>query len=90
MVQFCCLTLYVANLPGIKYINGIVFGLAEVLAMPFTGFLMTRFNDITAFRVCYFTGVCGVIVLISFAGSSWLPFIGVTLLNMSIGGWFNC
>ena len=89
MVQYCSTSLYVARLPGSKYVNGIVFGISEVFAMVFSGFLMGHFHDITAFRICYLIGALGYILLLSFPDCTWLPFFGITLLNMSIGGWFN-
>ena len=71
------------------YVNGIIFGLGEVMSMVLSGFLMQRMMDVTAFRVCYLMGVVGYGPLISFPDSVWLPYFGILLLVLSIGGWIN-
>lgn len=89
MVQYCTSSLYLAKIPGDIYFNGIIFGVGEVFAMIFSGFLMSHLLDVTAFRVCYFLGALGYAILIAFAESSWLPYFGILLVITSVGGWFN-
>ena len=57
--------------------------------MVLTNFLMNNFHDLTAFRVIYGLGACAYFLLIFFSESVWVPYTGIMLLNMSIGGWFN-
>jgi len=52
------LTTYnVANLGGNKFINGLIFGLAEMFSSIFAGVLMSYVSPFTAFRVCALTSV---------------------------------
>ena len=67
MVQYCVASLYVAKLPGNRYVNGVIFGCGEVFAMIFSNFLMNNLMDITAFRVTYTCGLVSYITLIFFA-----------------------
>mmetsp|Transcript_15714 Transcript_15714/g.19756 ORF Transcript_15714/g.19756 Transcript_15714/m.19756 type:complete len:190 (-) Transcript_15714:288-857(-) len=89
MVQYCSASLYLAKIPGNRYVNGIVFGVGEVFAMVFSSFLMSRLLDTTAFRVIYFIGLAGYMILIFCAESVWLPYLGILMLITSVGGWFN-
>ena len=89
MIQYCSASLYLASISGNKYVNGICFGAAEVFTMVLTNYLMNNFHDLTAFRVIYGLGACAYFLLIFFSESVWVPYAGIMLLNMSIGGWFN-
>lgn len=89
MVQYCSASLYLAKIPGNRYVNGIVFGCGEVWAMCFSSYLMNRLHDITAYRLVYFIGLCGYSTLILFPESVWLPYVGILLVITSIGGLFN-
>ena len=89
MIQFCAVALLLASLPGNKFVNGIVFGAAEVGGMIVSQVLMDNLYDLTAFAVIYFTGALGYLLLIFFPGSSWTPYLGVLLSNASIGSWLN-
>ena len=89
MVQYCGSSLYLAHLPGNKYINGIVFGIGECSAMVFSNYLMNRFMDTTAFTVVYFFGLFGYSILVFAAESVWMPYFGIFMLILSVGGWFN-
>lgn len=89
MVQYCAASLYLAKIPGNKYVNGIIFGTGECLAMAFSNFLMQKFLDTTAFAIVYFFGLVGYLILIFCAESLWLPYLGLFVLLLSVGGWFN-
>jgi len=81
--------LYVATLPGNRYVNGIIFGCGEVFAMIFSNFLMNNLLDINAFRVAYSCGFVSYTILIVFRDSAMLTYFANVLMITSIGGWFN-
>ena len=83
------MALLLASLPGNKFVVGIVFGAAEVGGMILSQVLMDNLYDLTAFAIVYFAGIMGYLILIFFPASSWLPYLGVLLLNASIGSWLN-
>ena len=89
MIQYCVASLYVAKLPGNRYINGIIFGCGEVFAMIFSSFLMNNLIDINAFRIVYSCGLTSYLTLILFPGSVALTYLANVLLITSVGGWFN-
>lgn len=90
MVQYCVASLYVAKLPGNRYLNGIIFGCGEVFAMVFSNFLMNNLMDMTAFYVAYSCGLVSYLLLIFLAASSpMLTYFANVLLITSIGSWFN-
>lgn len=90
MIQYCVASLYVAKLPGNRYVNGVLLGSGEVFAMIFSNFLMNNLLDINAFRVAYSCGLVSYLTLIFFAEkSAILVYIANVLLITSIGGWFN-
>ena len=90
MVQYCVASLFVARLPGNKYVNGIIFGIGEVLGHQFSGMLMNRFRDMTAFKMIYVTGLLSYSILIMFPNSELLTYLANVMLITSVGGWFNC
>ena len=89
MVQYCVASLFVAKLPGNRYVNGIIFGCGECFAMIFSDFLMNRFMDLTAFYIVYACGLTSYLTLIFFPNSAGLTYIANVLLITSVGGWFN-
>ena len=89
MVQYCVASLFVARLPGNKYVNGIIFGIGEVLGHQFSGMLMNRFRDMTAFKMVYVTGLLSYAILIMFPNSELLTYLANVMLITSVGGWFN-
>lgn len=89
MIQYCVASLYVAKLPGNRYVNGIFFGCGEVFAMIFSQFLMENFMDMTAFRIVYSFGLVSYLTLIFFPDSVMLTYFANVLLITGIGGWFN-
>lgn len=90
MMQYCVASLYIAKLPGNRFLNGIIFGCGEVFAMLFSQVLMNNLMDMTAFYVCYGCGLTSYLTLIFFSESSdMLTYLANILLITGIGGWFN-
>ena len=89
MVQYCVAALSLSKLPGNMFVNGIIFGFSECLAMVFSSFLMSHLLDVTAFRLCYLCGIFGYIILSFFPDDVWLPYLGNVMLITSVSGWFN-
>ena len=89
IVQKNSALLYLVKMPGNMFINGIIWGCGEVFAMFFSGWLMGRMHDVTAFRVVYLIGAIGYSILIFFSDSEYLPYFGLLMLITSTGGWVN-
>ena len=90
MIQYCTANLYVASLPGNRYVNGMIFGGGEMFSMLFSNFLMNNMLDMTAFRIVYMCGLVSFLMLIFLAESSLLvTYLSNLLLITSIGGWNN-
>ena len=90
-MQHATIQLFIAKMPGNKFYNGILFGVAECLAMVFSNVLLDYLPDITAFRLVYFTGVVSYLLLI-FLHEEAQPLIVHTapvLCIASIGGMQN-
>ena len=89
MCQYCTNSLYLAKLPGNRYINGIIFGCGEIFAMVFSQFLMNTLPDMTAFRVCYTLGLLSYLSLTFFTESYLMTYVANIMVITSVGGWFN-
>jgi len=63
-LQHSAVQLFVAKFPGNKFFNGVLFGVAEVLAMLFSNLLLIYLQDIVAFRIVFFAGVISYITLV--------------------------
>jgi len=66
MIQYCVASLYVASLPGNRYVNGMILGCSEVWGMFFSNILMNNLLDITSYRIGYFIGLTSYLILIIF------------------------
>ena len=77
-------------MPGNRFYNGILFGLAEVLAMIVSNFLLIYLYDITAFRLVFTMSVLCYITLIFCEGwSPLLDHVATFMIILCIGGWLN-
>ena len=89
MVQYCVNSLFVASLPGNRYVNGIIFGVGECWAMIFSQILMDRLSDMNTFYTVYGIGLVSYLTLIFFPDSGTLAYIANVMTITSVGGWFN-
>lgn len=79
-----------AKLPGNKFYNGILFGIAESFAMIVSNMLLLYLHDMVAFRLVFATGVLSYVMLIFSEYMSWfMTYVANVLLIVSIGGWLN-
>ena len=85
--------LFIAQFPGDKFANGILFGAAEVLSMLFSNMLLIYLDDIVAFRIVFCGNVLSygiMLFLVKKKGLDPLIDIAVMLCLMgSIGSWAN-
>ena len=90
-LQHSTIQLFIAKMPGNKFYNGILFGLAECLAMLISNVLLLYFDDIYAFRIVFFVGVTSYLLLfyIDEEMSPFLAHLSTVMLIVSIGGWLN-
>ena len=66
MIQYLSIQLYISLVPGNKFTNGILFGLAEIFGMALSQVLVTKFNDMTAFYITVAMGEIGYFIFILF------------------------
>ena len=46
-------TLYIAQLPGDKFVNGMLFGISEVVSVLISGWMMRNYSDMTVMKVIF-------------------------------------
>jgi len=88
-VQFSVISLYLARLPGNRFVNGIIFGFGDCFAIVFSQYLMNNMMDMTAFYVCYALGLVSYLALIFFSHINAVTYVANLLIVTSMGGWFN-
>ena len=93
-MQHTTVRLFIVKLPGDKFMNGILFGVAEVLSMIFSNLLLIYIDDILAFWIVFSSGIVSyvLVVYIEYQNGSVDSFfeIAATLSLMgSIGSWVN-
>ncbi len=78
-------------MPGNKFYNGILFGLAECAAMLISNLLLLYMDDIVAFKLVFFIGVTSYLLLVYIDEemSPFLAHLATGMLIISIGGWLN-
>ena len=86
--------LFIAQFPGNKFANGILFGTAEVLSMLFSNILLLYLDDMVAFRIVFTFGILSYLLLIyceyeRLTVNPWLTNIATLSLMGSIGSWVN-
>jgi len=88
--QHSTIQLFIAKMPGNKFYNGILFGLAESLAMVVSNLLLLYLDDMLAFRIVFSCGIVSYIALVLCeTASPLLAHFSTVLLIISIGGWLN-
>ena len=90
-LQHSTIQLFIAKLPGNKFVNGILFGVAESTAMVFSNLLLLYLDDMVALRIVFVAGIASYIVLILFHEED-SPFVvhsAIVTLIGSIGSWLN-
>ena len=88
-IQYATIALYVAKLPGNKFYNGILFGVAEVFSMFFSNHLMQECSDISVFNILCSFGAVSYAILLLFPFEGLHIYIANFLLVSCAGGWFN-
>ena len=66
IVQYLSIGLYISLVPGNKFTNGILFGLAEIFGMVLSQILVSNLNDLAAFYITVIMGEIGYIIFIPF------------------------
>ena len=56
LVQYLSISLYISLVPGNKFTNGILFGVAEIFGMGLSQVLVSKFNDMTALYISVVIG----------------------------------
>jgi hypothetical protein len=90
-LQHTTIQLFIAKMPGNKFVNGILFGVAEALAMVFSNLLLLYLDDMVALRIVFVSGILSYIVLIV-CHEEFNPFMvhsAIIILIGSIGSWLN-
>lgn len=93
-LQHSTLQLFVAKLPGNKFYNGVLFGVAEVLSMLLSNMLLIYLEDIVAFKIVFLVGLFSYITLIVCSeidqlNLPWLSYTAILTLIGSIGAMLN-
>lgn len=86
-LQHSSIQLNIAKMPGNKFYNGILFGLAEALAMIVSNLLLLYLDDMLAFKVVFSCGIISYIALVFCEPDNHLlAHLSTVLLMVSIGG----
>lgn len=93
-MQHTTVRLFIAQFPGNKFANGILFGTAEVFSMLFSNILLLYLDDMVAFRIVFTFGILSYLLLIyceyeRLTVNPWLTNIATLSLMGSIGSWVN-
>ena len=93
-LQHSTLQLFVAKLPGNKFYNGVLFGVAEVLSMLLSNMLLIYLEDIVAFKIVFLVGLFSYFTLIVCSeidqlNLPWLSYTAILTLIGSIGAMLN-
>ena len=56
LIQYLSTSLYISLVPGNKFTNGILFGIAEIFGMGLSQVLVSKFNDMTALYISVVIG----------------------------------
>jgi hypothetical protein len=89
MMQYCSVSLLCAVLPGNRFANGILFGIAESIAQFYSSFLMNNMLDINAFYLNYAIGLFSYLIFVAFPTAGFHTYMANVLSLLSVGGWFN-
>ena len=86
------LTTYnVTNLGGNKFINGLIFGMADMCSSIFSGVLMSYVNPFTAFRICALISVIFNALnqfLVPFG--TFASYLTLAVAILGVGGVYTC
>ena len=58
--------LFLPKLPGNKFVNSMMFGIAEALAVVFSGILMSKISDTAVYNLVIASGVIAYLIFIVF------------------------
>jgi len=83
-LQHCVVQLFVASFPGNKFVNGVLFGIAESFGFLLSNLLLLYLDDIVAFRVAFVAGITSYLVMV-FASNESHPVIVHAALVTLIG-----
>ena len=79
-IQYYIATLYIGKLPGDKFVNGMIFGISEIVSVLASGVLMGLFTDITVFNIIFIESIVAYIIYIFFGDQGNLCYLGLILL----------
>ena len=88
-MQFNTTQFYLTKLPGHKFINGINFGVAQLLSYSFANFLLTRMMEMQAFNILIAIGVTSQATIILFPVAGLHIYVANFMLIISAGGQFS-
>ena len=89
VIQYYITSLYLGNLPGNKFVNGIMFGVSEACSVILSGQMMKMMSDMSVFNIIFAFGIIAYIIYIFFGEIGNLCYLGIILLVQSLGGWQN-
>ena len=79
-IQYYIATLYIGKLPGDKFVNGMIFGISEIISVLLCGILMKLFTDITVFNIIFIESILAYFIYIFLGEMGNFCYIGLILL----------
>ena len=87
--QYFMFNLYLTKLAGNMFVNAIIFGIAESIAVLCGGLLMSRVADMTVYNIIIVTGVFSYAIFIFFPDIGWPIYIANCVLVGGLGAMQN-
>lgn len=79
-VQYYISTLYISQLPGNKFVNGMLFGFSEAISVVICGILMRNLSDMTVLFIIFIEGLLAYTIYIFMGNIGNLCYLGMILL----------
>jgi hypothetical protein len=80
---------YISKIPGNRFANGILFGVAEASSMFVSQIMLARMHDITVFNLFGVNGLIAAVILAAGSGEGIYIYFVTFCLICTAGGWFN-
>ena len=79
-VPYYIATLYIAQLPGDKFVNGMLFGVSEAISVLICGVMMRNMSDTTVIFIIFCQAVGAYTIYIFLGNIGNLCYVGMILL----------
>ena len=89
IVQYLSISLYISLVPGNKFTNGILFGVAELFGMVLSQILVSNLSDIAAFYITVLMAEVGYMIFILFPTDGLHSYVATVLVMTAIASWLN-